>query len=61
MTERHFTPEKEEAAPSPVEAPAASVNAFEEPEYDPFAPSSGPIKLTLNPDLGFDNAEGEDA
>ena len=53
--------EKEEAGSLPVEAPAASVNAFEEPEYDPFAPSSGPIKLTLNPDLGFDNAEGEDA
>lgn len=55
--------------PEPVSEPfslssAAPVSAFErksDTEYDPFAPSAGPIKLTLNPDLGDLSEEGEDA
>ena len=54
-------PKKEEAVPTPFAVSDVSAPSFEEPEYDPFAPSSGPIQLTLNPDLGFDKAEGEDA
>ena len=46
-----ITPEPDEAVPE----------GDEEPSFDPFAPSTGPIQLTLNPDLGDYSAEGEDA
>ena len=57
--------EKPEPAPASYEStPVSSWSApkeKEDPDYDPFAPSSGPIKLTLNPDLGDLSDKGEDA
>ena len=57
--------EKPEPAPASCEStPVSSWSApkeKEDPDYDPFAPSSGPIKLTLNPDLGDLSDKGEDA
>ena len=57
--------EKPELAPASYEStPVSSWSApkeKEDPDYDPFAPSSGPIKLTLNPDLGDLSDKGEDA
>ena len=51
------TPEKASEAPPAVKEPEVKKPEPEE-EYDPFAPSTGPIKLTLNP-VGF-SVEADD-
>ena len=60
-------PAAEKPEPAPASCESTPVSSWpapaekEDPDYDPFAPSSGPIKLTLNPDLGDLSDKGEDA
>ena len=60
-------PEAEKPEPAPASYESIPVSSWsapkekEDPDYDPFAPSSEPIKLTLNPDLGDLSDKGEDA
>lgn len=59
-------PEAPQAEVTPVaekaeNLPKPSLWEEKEDEYDPFAPSEGPIKLTLNPILDDSSKEGEDA
>ena len=59
-------PEAPQAEVTPVaekaeNLPKPSLWEEKEYEYDPFAPSEGPIKLTLNPILDDSSKEGEDA
>ena len=60
-------PADKKPEPAPASCESTPVSSWpapaekEDPDYDPFAPSSGPIKLTLNPDLGDLSDKGEDA
>lgn len=53
--------EAEKAETEPEKPAAPPVWEEEDPDYDPFAPSSGPIQLTLNPFENDSDPEGEDA